>query len=164
MPLDAPSVAWRLRESVVRFRVAGWRRWNKNPTLCNVCFRDLPGLGVEVDVAIMFADLRGSTSLGEQIEPAAFAELLNRFYRVAIEVLAPHRAVIDKMIGDEVMAFFVAFGSDNYKMSAVKAASELMRCFPEVMPEEEVPRLGIGLNAGLAFEGKVGGPPRVFRQ
>ncbi len=104
----------------------------------------------------MFADVRGSTALGEQLEPRAFAELLNRFYRVAIDVLSPYRAVIDKMIGDEVMAFFVSLGSENYRSNAVAAATDLMRRFPEVLPEEETPRLGIGLHAGLAFVGTVG--------
>ena len=134
----------------------GYRRWNKNPTLCNQCVTHMPDGGIEVDVAIMFADVRGSTALGEQLEPQAFAELLNRFYRVAIDVLSPHRAIIDKMIGDEVMAFFVSMGSDNYRNNAVAAATELMRRFPEVLPEEGTPRLGIGLNAGLAYVGKVG--------
>ena len=137
-------------------RVAGYRRWNKNPTMCNLCYRSMPDGGIEVDVAIMFADLRGSTSLGEQMEPSAFAGLLNRFYSVAIDVLAPHRAIIDKMIGDEVMAFFVAMGGEDYRASAVAAAAELMRRFPEVLPEEDTPRLGIGLHAGLAYVGKVG--------
>lgn len=136
--------------------VVGYRRWNKNPTLCNRCVTHLPDGGLEVDVAIMFADVRGSTALGEQLEPQAFAELLNRFYRVAIDVLSPYRAVIDKMIGDEVMAFFVSLGSENYRNNAVAAATELMRRFAEVLPEEGTPRLGIGLNAGLAFVGKVG--------
>ncbi len=134
----------------------GYRRWNKNPTLCNLCYRTMPEGGVEVDVAILFADLRGSTSLGERMAPRDFADLLNRFYRIAIDVLAPHRAVIDKMIGDEVMAFFVAMGSEHYRASAVAAAAELMRRFPEVLPDEATPRLGIGLNAGLAYVGKVG--------
>ena len=139
-----------------RRNAVGYRRWNKNPTLCNQCVTHLPDGGLEVDVAIMFADLRGSTALGEQLEPQAFAELLNRFYRVAIDVLSPYRAVIDKMIGDEVMAFFVSLGSENYRSNAVAAATDLMRRFPEVLPEEETPRLGIGLHAGLAFVGKVG--------
>ncbi len=134
----------------------GYRRWNKNPTLCNRCVTHMPDGGLEVDLAIMFADIRGSTSLGERLEPRAFAELVNRFYRVAIDVLSPHRAIIDKMIGDEVMAFFVSLGSENYRNNAVAAATELMRRFPEVLPEEETPRLGIGLHAGLAFVGTVG--------
>ena len=116
----------------------------------------MPDGGIEIDLAIMFADLRGSTSMAEKLEPSAFAEILNRFYRLTIEILAPHRAIIDKMIGDEVMAFFTPMGSHNHRASAVMAGVELMRRFPEILPDEAVPRLGIGLNAGNAFVGKVG--------
>jgi len=137
-------------------KLVGYKRWNKNPTLCNLCFNGLPDGGIETDVAIMFADFRGSTAMAERLEPSAFAEILNRFYRVAIEVLAPHRAIIDKMIGDEVMAFFTAMGSNTYRAAAVEAAVDLMERFPEVLPEEDIPRLGIGVHAGPAFVGKVG--------
>lgn len=137
-------------------RGAGFRPWNKNPTICNRCFTSLPDGGIETDVAILFADLRGSTTLGEKLSPSAFADLLNRYYAVAIDVLAPHRAIIDKMIGDEVMAFFTAMGTETYRPSAVAAAVELMTRFAEVIPEETQPRLGIGVHAGTAFVGKVG--------
>lgn len=137
-------------------RVAGFRRWNKNPTICNRCFTSLPDGGIETEVAVLFADLRGSTAMGERMEPAEFAGLLNRYYDLAIDVLAPHRAIIDKMIGDEVMALFTPMGSHNHRASAVAAAMELMRRFPEVLPADEGPGLGIGLNAGTAFVGKVG--------
>jgi adenylate cyclase len=134
----------------------GYRRWNKNPTVCNRCFRHLPEGGIETDVAVMFADLRGSTALAETLSPTAFADILNRFYGLAIDVLAPHRAIIDKMIGDEVMAFVTAMVSHDHRASAIAASVELMRRFLEVLPAEEVPRLGIGLHAGPAFVGKVG--------
>lgn len=137
-------------------KLAGYRQWNKNPTLCNLCYRSAPSGGIETDIAVMFADFRGSTSMAERLEPSAFAAILNRFYRIAIEVLAPHRAIIDKMIGDEVMAFFTPMGSFGHRSAAVSAAVDLMRRFPEVLPEEDVPRLGIGVAAGNAFVGKVG--------
>ena len=94
--------------------------------------------------------------MAEKLDPTAFAEILNRFYAVAIEVLAPHRAIIDKMVGDEIMAFFTAMGTKAYRAAAVHAAIELMRRFPEVLPGELPPRLGIGVHAGIAFVGKVG--------
>ena len=137
-------------------RAVGYRQWNKNPTLCNRCYRSLPEGGIETDIAVMFADLRGSTALAERLEPAAFADILSRFYGLKLEVLAPHRAIIDKMIGDEVMAFFAPMGRQDYQASAVAAAVDLMRRFREVLPEEEHPRLGIGLHKGRAFVGKVG--------
>ena len=66
----------------------------------------MPPGGAELDVAVLFADVRGSTALGESMGPRDFATLLNRFYRAATNGLSAHDAVIDKMIGDEVMTIF----------------------------------------------------------
>ena len=56
-----------------------------NPTMCQVCFRSLsdhPG-GAELDVSIVFADIRGSTGLAERIGPVGFRAALQEFYRIA---------------------------------------------------------------------------------
>lgn len=137
-------------------RTVGFRRWNKNPTMCNRCFVSLPDGGIETEIAVLFADLRGSTSIAERMEPKAFAALLNRYYDLAIDVLTPHRAIIDKMIGDEVMALFTKMGSHDHRAAAVAAAVELVDRFPEVMPPDEAPGVGVGVNAGTAYVGKVG--------
>src|SRR5438105_3110675 len=84
-------------------KLAGFRPSRKNPNLCTRCCDSLPVGGAEVDVAVLFADIRRSTTLGERTAPGAFAELLNRFYSIATQVLVRHDAVIDKLIGDEVM-------------------------------------------------------------
>jgi adenylate cyclase len=86
--------------------MAGFKPSRKNPSLCSHCCETFSSVGgVEVDIAVLFADVRGSTGLGERSTPTEFAGLLNRFYRVATDVLVRHDAVIDKLIGDEVMAF-----------------------------------------------------------
>jgi adenylate cyclase len=75
----------------------------------------LPPGGAELDIAILFADVRGSTQLGERLGPAEYASLLNRFYKAATETLIRHDAIIDKLIGDEVMALFIpGFCGPNY--------------------------------------------------
>ena len=86
---------------------AGFSPSRKNPNLCSRCCDALPAGGAEVDVAVLFADVRGSTALGQRGAAADFASLLNRFYIAATQTLLRHDAVIDKLIGDEVMAFFV---------------------------------------------------------
>src|SRR5204863_1384760 len=78
----------------------------KNPTLCNTCFEKAPMGGVEMEIGVLFADVRGFTSLAEDMAPDDVAALLNRFYGAATEVLS-RSAVIDKLIGDEVMALYV---------------------------------------------------------
>src|SRR5215472_15732110 len=78
----------------------------KNPTLCSMCFEMAPMGGVEMEIGVLFADVLGFTSLAETLPPPQVAELLNRFYACASEVLG-RSAVIDKLVGDEVMALYI---------------------------------------------------------
>ena len=80
----------------------------KNPSLCNTCFEKAPMGGVEMEVGVLFADVRGYTSMAEGIAPESVADTLNRFYDAASHVLS-RSAIIDKLVGDEVMAFVQHF-------------------------------------------------------
>ena len=83
--------------------------------------------GAEVDIAVLFADVRGSTALGEQLGPQAFAATLNRFYHAATEALTQHDAIVDKLIGDEVMALFIpGVCGPEYRRHAAEAALALL--------------------------------------
>jgi adenylate cyclase len=122
--------------------VAGFSPSRKNPNLCSRCCDSLPAGGAEVDVAVLFADVRGSTALGQRGAAADFAALLNRFYVAATQTLLRHDAVIDKLIGDEVMAFFVrGISGPHYRRRAVLAGVDLLKA----------------VNAGVAYVGNVGG-------
>jgi adenylate cyclase len=106
-----------------------------------------------VDVAVLFADVRGSTALSERIGAAPFAELLNRFYRSTTEVLIRHDAIVDKLIGDEVMALFLpGFAGPDYRKRAATAAVELVR----VLSVEHKLPVGAAVTAGTAYVGNVG--------
>jgi adenylate cyclase len=108
--------------------VAGFSPSRKNPNLCSRCCDSLPAGGSEVDVAVLFVDIRGSTALGQRGSSADFAALLNRFYIAATQTLLRHDAVIDKLIGDEVMAFFVrGISGPQYRRRAVLAGMELLK-------------------------------------
>lgn len=137
-------------------RMSGHRPSRKNPAFCNVCDDNLPHGGAEVDIAVLFADVRGSTTLAENMGATAFAGLLNRFYKAARDVLVARNAAIDKMIGDEMMAFFVPVSGPNYHLAAVEAAVELSVAVGNGTKEEPWLPLGIGVQAGTAFVGKVG--------
>lgn len=137
-------------------KVMGRRPSRKNPNLCNLCDYVIPAGGAEVDVAVLFADVRGSTGIAERLGPNAFAALLNRFYGAATNVLIPYNAVIDKMIGDEVMAFFIPAIGPHYRRSAVMAAVNLIKAAGFNRKEEPWLPLGVGVNAGPAFAGRVG--------
>ncbi|WP_205876757.1 adenylate/guanylate cyclase domain-containing protein [Mycobacterium camsae] len=138
--------------------VAGFSPSRKNPNLCSRCCDALPAGGAEVDVAVLFADVRGSTALGQRGAATDFAALLNRFYGAATHALLRHDAVIDKLIGDEVMAFFVrGISGPRYREHAVAAGFDLLKAVgygSDVRPWLE---LGVAVNAGVAYVGNVGG-------
>src|SRR5207248_3096911 len=140
------------------FRMIGQGRSRKNPNLCASCCEKLPPGGAEVDIAVLFADVRGSTELGEHIEPGRFATLMNRFYRAATAVLVAHDAVIDKLIGDEVMALFIpGIAGPDYRRRSVEAGAALLRAVGYLSDEGPWLTLGIGVYAGVAYAGNIGG-------
>jgi adenylate cyclase len=136
----------------------GFTPSRKNPNLCAKCCDSLPPGGLEVDIAVLFADVRRSTALGEQLAPAAFAALLNRFYSAATEVLIRYDAIIDKLIGDEVMALFIpGFCGPEYRRRAAEASVALLKAMGYGRSVEPWLPLGIAVNSGVAYVGNVGG-------
>src|ERR1700730_10294638 len=108
--------------------LAGFKPSRKNPNLCARCCDSLPPGGLELDIAVLFADVRGSTALCERVGATVFANLLNRFYRTATDVLVNHDAIIDKLVGDEVMALFIpGIAGKDYRRRAAVAAVDLIR-------------------------------------
>ena len=125
--------------------------------MCSRCCDSLPVGGAEVDIAVLFADVRRSTALGEHASPAEFARLLNRFYTVATDTLLTHDAVIDKLIGDEVMAFFVqGISGPAYRQRAIDAGIDLLRAVGYGTDEGPWIQIGVAVNAGVAYVGNVG--------
>jgi adenylate cyclase len=128
----------------------GRRPSRKNPNLCQYCFDHLPPGGLELDIGVVFADVRGSTALGERSTATEFAEKLNRFYATATDVLVSHDGIIDKLIGDEVMALFIpGLAGADYRTKAARAAIELAGAVLDLP-------VGIAAHAGVAFVGNVG--------
>jgi adenylate cyclase len=139
------------------FRLAGFEPSRKNPTLCSRCCDSLPAGGAEVDVAVLFADVRGSTALAERLSPAEFAARLNRLYAAATETLVRHDAVVDKLIGDEVMAFFVrGVSGPDYRRRSVEAGIALLRAVGHGAEHGPWIELGAAVHAGTAYVGNVG--------
>jgi adenylate cyclase len=139
------------------FAAAGFSPSRKNPNLCVRCCDALPPGGAEVDIAVLFADVRGSTALGERTVATDFAALLNRFYLAATRTLLRHDAVIDKLIGDEVMAIFVrGISGPQYRRRAVQAGIDLLRAVGHGTADGPWLQLGAAVNAGVAYVGNVG--------
>jgi adenylate cyclase len=109
---------------------------------------------------ILFADLRGFTARFDGADPEEVSIVLRRFYRCAEEVLFPD-AVIDKLIGDEVMALYLPILKRDMTPSHVPAvmlehAHGLLSAVGYGSGEEPFVELGIGLDVGEAFVGNIG--------
>jgi adenylate cyclase len=89
--------------------------------------------------------------------PAGVAELLNRFYGSASEILR-RSAIIDKLVGDEVMALYVPqlFGKPGWEDDMLRDASDLLAAVGFGSASDPWLRLGVGLDVGRAYVGNVG--------
>jgi adenylate cyclase len=144
--------------------VKGIKPSTLNPRYCNDCEligAEYPG-GAETDVAMLFVDIRGSTTLAQDMTPAAFSAVIDRFYRVASDVLIDAGALIEKLIGDEVTAIFApGFAGPGYVREAVEAGRRLLEAGTGHDSELGVP-VGAGVHAGRAFVGAVGQAGRLI--
>lgn len=128
----------------------------KNPTLCNTCFEKAPMGGVEMEIGVLFADVRGFTSLSERLAPDELAQLLNRFYAVASKVLT-RSAIIDKLVGDEVMALYLPqLLGDRWEDDLVRDATDLLVAVGFGTSGHPWLPLGVGIDVGRAYVGNVG--------
>jgi adenylate cyclase len=149
-------------------RPLGFRPSRKNPALCATCVELAPPGGVTTEVGVMFADLRGFTTRSESITPQEASALLRRLYTVAEDVLFPE-ALIDKLIGDEVMALYLPIfvtrtswspdDADRRTVATVMLdhARRLLEGLGYGSREGPALDLGIGLDYGEAFVGNIGG-------
>ncbi len=132
----------------------GKQRSGLNPRFCNMCeeaMRRFPG-GTEVDMSMLFADIRGSTALSEKMTPTKFSQLINRFYKGATKAISEEDGLVEKLAGDAVAAFWGAgFAGPDYVRRTLEVAQSLSRA----MAEEGIP-VGIGVHAGVAYFGAMG--------
>jgi adenylate cyclase len=137
----------------------GHAPWPKNPKYCTDCFHGLRKRhgGAEVECSLLFADVRGSTPLAEQVGPAEFRRQMGRFFDAASGVLFDHNAIVDKFVGDEVIGIFVpAFAGAEHARAAVDAAQQLIQVTGHGSKGGPWVPVGVGVNTGIAFVGSVG--------
>ena len=119
--------------------------------------RRYPG-GTELELSMLFVDVRGSSRLAESMSAAEFSVLMNRFYKAATDVLIRTDAVIDKLVGDEVIGLYLPiFTGPNHARPSVRAAQELLTVTGHGQEEGPWLPIGIGVHTGTAFVGTVGG-------
>jgi adenylate cyclase len=115
---------------------------------------------MKMATGVLFADLRGFTASSEGADPEEVSLVLRRFYRCAEDVLFPE-AVIDKLIGDEVMALYLPhvqmrFDEDEVPSLMLEHGRELLRAVGYGSGENPFVEMGIGIDFGEAFVGNIG--------
>lgn len=130
-----------------------------NPLMCDACERYVKENqgGAEVELSMLFADIRGSTKIAERIAPAEFSRLIQRFYEATTAILVKRSALIEKLIGDEVTGLFVPglAGADHARV-AIDAAREILRATGHDAAGQPWAPLGVGVHTGTAYVGAVG--------
>ena len=138
----------------------GYRPSRKNPTVCASCVETSPPGGITMRTGVLFADIRGFTTRSETADPEELSKLLGRFYRSAEDVLFPD-AIIDKLIGDEVMALYLPEVLRNVDEEQVPGlmlehARALLREIGYGSSAGPFAEVGVGLDFGEAFVGNIG--------
>lgn len=118
--------------------------------------------GQEKEVSVLFADIRGYTTLAEKMKPTEIVAFLNEFFTSMTEVLLGYNALIDKYIGDSIMALFgVPLPDENHRDNALQAAMEMQNVF-ELWNQTWKKnygidaKMGIGVASGIAIVGNFG--------
>lgn len=131
----------------------GKQRSSLNPRFCNMCeiaSQEFPG-GAEVEMSILFADIRGSTALSEKMTPTEFRQLINQFYTITTKAIIEEDGLVEKLAGDGLAAFWGAgFAGPEYVKRTVEVAQRLSKD----LQRQNIP-VGISVHAGVAYFGAI---------
>jgi adenylate cyclase len=140
-------------------RLIGKRQSDKSPKICNSCYTFLSQHhgGAEIECTMLFADIRGSTTMAEGMSTAEFRAVLERFYAVASNVVFDHDGAVDKFVGDELVAFFYPLVSgERHATLGIDAARALLLATGHEDPEGPWVPVGAGVHTGLVWMGAIG--------
>ncbi len=132
----------------------GRKQSTLNPHFCNICedyAKKNPG-GAEVEMSMLFVDVRGSTALSETMSAMEFQKLINRFFIGTTKIIGEEYGLVEKLAGDAVAAFWGAgFAGKNYITRTIHAAQKIQKA----MDAQKIP-VGVGVHAGVAYFGAMG--------
>jgi adenylate cyclase len=145
-------------------RIIGKRQSRQSPKMCDSCYEVLASHhgGAEVEVSLLFADVRGSTALAERMTSGQFRDLMSRFYSTATNIVFDHDGAVDKFVGDELVAmFYPLLTGERHAARAVEAAVALLKATGHEGATGPWLPVGAGVHTGLAWVGTVGEEPRT---
>jgi adenylate cyclase len=119
-------------------------------------------VGDNRELSVLFSDIRSFTSISEQMQPDVLVSSLNRYFSVMVELIMDQGGVIDKYIGDAIMAFFGApVHHEDDALNSVHAGIsmvEALDAFNEGQKQSGLPefKIGVGINYGVVTVGNIG--------
>ena len=151
------------------FRAFGIRPSRMNPNTCTICemmfTKVMKARQVSIDASVLFADLRGYTGLSQSMSAGAISEVLDAFYDECAEAIWAHDGLLNKTMGDAVMAVFnFPIRHDDHPAHAVLAAREIQERWKArrqalkdaARLEGETVGVGIGVDCGKISFGEFG--------
>ena len=121
-----------------------------------------------LEVSVLFSDIRGFTALSERLDPDEVASMVSEHLEAMADVVFRHGGIVDKYIGDSVMAVFGSpFPQDDHPQRAIAAAMAMVDAQHEIQQRwgvrlDDQLAIGIGINTGVAIVGDVGRSRREF--
>jgi adenylate cyclase len=118
-------------------------------------------------ITALFSDIRGFTSMSEKLKPQVVVQILNEYFADMTPIVFDHQGLLDKFMGDGLMALFgVPYACDDAASNAVAAAIAMQRRMTNVNEELKTQGLseiaiGIGINTGTATVGYIGSRDRT---
>lgn len=136
-----------------------------SPWYCEKCkVFEHPG-GAEIPLTMLFADVRGSTTIADKTSARDFSQRMNRFYTAATRVMIQTDSLVDRLIGDEAIGLYIlAFAEAEHPRKAIEAAQELLGLTGHRDARGAWIPVGVGVHTGHAYVGVVGdeGSPANF--
>ena len=116
--------------------------------------------GENIVATVLFSDIRNFTSMSERMSPEEVVSMLNTYFAYITEPVMEHHGVINKFIGDAVMAIFTPhLGSENHVEDAIQAALSMRRRLADLNASGKLKfpvKFGVGLNTGALIAGNIG--------
>ena len=130
-----------------------------SPKLCSACEQSARKyeVGAELELSMIFGDVRDSTPLAESLGPNGFKEIIGRFYKETSKVLIECNAMVNRLMGDQVIALFVPrFVGKKHAEVALEAAKDVLQVTGHGQGKEPWIPVGAGVHTGVAYVGAVG--------
>ncbi len=123
--------------------------------------------GKRANVTVLFADIRGFTSISERLSAEEVTKILNEYFTAIVPIIEKHNGILNKFMGDAVLAVFgEPIENNHHALDAVKCADNMLKKVKQLQEkwlDEGKPKIeiGVGISTGEAFVGNIGSEERL---